>query len=174
MYKKQTYTVKVGDLFGDYTEVKSGLSQEDAEKLEKKLDEEFGYFSTILIIPDKQRTTIVSINKKNELIAKYMGLKKSPEDIQGFALGDLGPLYISSFSRHDYLQYHKDYNWIMKVVEKLEKEGHPVYIKTGMCTIKWSDNSVKNEELVIDQYSDSKNEAIFNAVYLFVKYLLKE
>lgn len=48
-----TYKVLVGDPFGGYATVDSGLSKEAAEKLERTLIGEVDYFTSVLVKPDE-------------------------------------------------------------------------------------------------------------------------
>lgn len=50
--KIKTYKVLVGDPFGGYATVKSGLSLSDAKQLESEVNAECDYFTTTSIEPD--------------------------------------------------------------------------------------------------------------------------
>lgn len=53
MEDEGTYSVLVGDPFGGYATVESGLSMEAAEKLKITVQDECDYFTTAMIKPDK-------------------------------------------------------------------------------------------------------------------------
>lgn len=54
MENDETYKVLVGDPFGGYATVESGLSKEAAEKLERTLIGEVDYFTSVLVKPDNE------------------------------------------------------------------------------------------------------------------------
>ena len=56
MEDEGTYSVLVGDPFGGYATVESGLSREAAEKLERTVQGECDYFTTTMIKPDKNES----------------------------------------------------------------------------------------------------------------------
>jgi len=56
MEDEGTYSVLVGDPFGGYATVESGLTREAAEKLERTVQGECDYFTTTMIKPDKNES----------------------------------------------------------------------------------------------------------------------
>ena len=111
--------------------------------------------------------------KNNEILAQYLGYKESSETVQEFMdePEKYGKYYERTKGVHEYLDFHKSWDWLMEVVDKLEREGHPVYISSNNCSIYWSTNAINNKEFIVDQYGENKMDAVYRAVVLFVKYL---
>ena len=53
---EQTFKVLVGDPFGGYSTVESGLTLEAAEKLSKEVYADCDYFTTTMVKPDKDES----------------------------------------------------------------------------------------------------------------------
>jgi hypothetical protein len=54
MEDEGTYSVLVGDPFGGYATVESGLSKEAADKLSLTVQGEVDYFTTTMVKPDNE------------------------------------------------------------------------------------------------------------------------
>ena len=79
----------------------------------------------------------------------------------------------------EYLIFHKDWNWLMKVVEKIHSmQSYGVLINPNGTYIQDEDDKVicitfKNEEVNGEVISSSNIEATFNCCVEFVKWLNK-
>ena len=87
--------------------------------------------------------------KENKLIAEFMEYPN---------LGTKG-----DFS---YLKYHKSWDWLMPVVEKIENLGYEFFIVEDR--VKVSHNTDHSIETIIDLTSRSKLNATYNAVVEFI------
>jgi hypothetical protein len=85
----------------------------------------------------------------NQLIAEFMG---------------------QTFAHAYYLKYHKDWNELMPVVEKIESLGYDVTIDGKRCYITYGDYGTKTYEHIADEECQSKLEAVYNAVIQFIHY----
>ena len=66
------------------------------------------------------------------------------------------------------LDFSKDWNWVMKVVEKIESiSGVQIFINGITCEIMFKGR-------VISKHNNSKIEALYNACVEFVKWYNKE
>jgi hypothetical protein len=64
-----------------------------------------------------------------------------------------------------FLKYHKDWNWLMPVVEKIEHEITPVEILDFQCRIS---RTIYNPEQILTTSDESKIAAVYNAVIQFI------
>lgn len=102
---------------------------------------------------------------ENKLIAEFMGLVRSSvvdkywteKNSEGIGIGELVGL-----------QFHTDWNWLMKVVEKIESKGFDVFINTFVCRI--SDVGEDRFEDIETFNSASKIQAVHSAVVDFIKW----
>ena len=123
----------------------------------------------------------------NKLIAEFMGYKQSTSKEAGanlvnnvyeWYLKDVGYYYINGdYHREDYLLFHLDWNWLMKVVEKIES-----FEDNNRCA-KYNINIEQSFVEIIDKNTDdtivetdaeTKIEATYNAVIEFIKYYNNE
>ena len=79
--------------------------------------------------------------KDNKLIAEFMGMKAHHQDngcmIFMTPQGHNDIVYVTD------LEYHKSWNWLMNVVEKIEDMGCEIVITNGECTISGSNDYYK-------------------------------
>jgi len=95
----------------------------------------------------------------NKLIAEFMGVKFDKMDFTGDR--SLG-------GNADAVRYHRDWSWLMPVVEKIQKLGFRVEIDMG--TIDTNVHITKGDErLNIAYYSNSK-ECVYTAVIQFIQW----
>lgn len=93
----------------------------------------------------------------NELIAEFMGLKRHHKETHLLWV----PIY-DSWNSKERLEYHRDWSWLMPVVEKIEHEGHEVDIYKNACEIDM-------EEGMIREVAENKIKATYKAVVEFIK-----
>ncbi len=64
------------------------------------------------------------------------------------------------------LNYHKSYDWLMPVVEKIESLGYGISIERKLCAIY---NLPHIGGVIVDlKYQESKIKAVYNAVINFI------
>jgi hypothetical protein len=108
--------------------------------------------------------------ENNKLIAEFIGLTyRTKKDYQGWYKDSSFTDRICSF---DGLKFHTDWNWLMQVVEKIEKE-HEFNTKL------WYNRTRKDYQMQLF-YTDfekdiivnskSKIEAVYNACIEFIKW----
>ena len=118
----------------------------------------------------------------NRLIAEFMGKKLQKGNFWSKMLGYADEFIIINgepkWSLSD-IPYNSSYDWLMPVVEKIEKLGISTNIhyfagikkhSYGMTTITY--DSICSE-YDLTNYSDSKIEAIYNSVIKFIKWYNK-
>ena len=94
--------------------------------------------------------------EKNKLIAEFMGYPKHKIDFVGKRL---------NFENSKHNTYHKDWNWLIEVVEKIESLGYRMEIVKHICRIYLS-----NKETIVISENTPKIEAVYNAVVEFIKW----
>ena len=110
----------------------------------------------------------MTTTEKNRLLAEFMGLYEKYET---------GSFYINGgfWVEHEF-RYHSDWNWIMQVVEKIEKELEDefrIVIYEDECYIY---RKTGNEKLLLEfvpiteKIETSKIEAVYNACVEFVEW----
>ena len=103
--------------------------------------------------------------ENNKIIAEFMWWKEQEEDFM-FNPKTSGSIYIKS------LLFHKDWNWLMEVVEKIESLGNYINI-TGTYTSIGAIEQ-KNRLFFIEKDSlNNKIEAVYKAVVEFIKWYNK-
>lgn len=113
-----------------------------------------------------------TIEEKNHLISEFMGLVKSSvpsfywtkKSIEGFGIGQSVEL-----------KYHKDWNWLMEVVEKIESlDFYSFEIKKySVCVYKYNDDG-ENVRSITSKYATyrgtEKIRATYDACVEFIKW----
>lgn len=110
----------------------------------------------------------------NKVIGEFMGVKIG-EYKYSLRIGVTEPL------QEHHLAYHKEWGWLMPVVEKIEKQGHKTVIGGGdywgnYCQIMYGKNDDEHKKLLITQDAEtkalgkgeSKVEAVWQAVIQFI------
>jgi hypothetical protein len=101
----------------------------------------------------------------NKLIAEFMGVKIGV-DLYSWRIGCTEPIKV------EHLNYHKEWGWLMPVVEKIEMQGAIVEIWLSLgkgCRI--VKGSFKNPVLTVaNTESNSTIEAIYSAVVQFIEW----
>ena len=118
--------------------------------------------------------------ENNKIIAEFMGLnktkmffnlksgnyvKKETDDCDIKVVD----VYLKNNKPITNFYYHSDWNWLMEVVEKIESLGYWVEILGGMHNV-CSIGLTNNIESFIYLDSESKIEAVYNAVVEFIKW----
>lgn len=116
-----------------------------------------------------------NIIENNKLIAEFLvknegGLVKLEENI--FSTIDEFEIPDDYLTLKD-LKYHKDWNWLMEVVEKIERfEGENRYamynVDIQQCFVEIIENHTY--ETIINIDANSKIEAVYNACVEFIKW----
>ena len=117
-----------------------------------------------------------NITENNKLIAEFLvknegGLVKLEENI--FSTIDEFEIPDDYLTLKD-LKYHKDWNWLMSVVEKIEnlqdENNCAIYnVQIEQSFTEIIDNHT-SETIMYDIYADSKIEAVYNIVIEFIKW----
>jgi hypothetical protein len=70
------------------------------------------------------------------------------------------------------LQFHSNWNWLMKAVKFIEELYIPVYINSNHCVIQSLGNKENNyhPSIYFEVYKTDKKEAVFYTVSNFAKY----
>ena len=97
-----------------------------------------------------------NVTENNKLIAEFMGYPKHKIDFVGKRL---------NFENSKHNTYHKDWNWLIEVVEKIESLGYRIEIVKHICRIYLS-----NKETIVFSENTPKIEAVYNAVVEFIKW----
>jgi hypothetical protein len=106
----------------------------------------------------------------NKLIAEFMG-----HTFADFDLGGLHYLIDGNYVEYISLQYHTSWDWLMPVVDKIEKELEEefrVVMLEDECSIyqKTEDQKLQSSfECVAEIFATSKIEATYDAVVEFIK-----
>lgn len=94
----------------------------------------------------------------NKLIAEFMGYIKHTQT-KAYLTTD------GYFHERD-LKFHKDWNWLMEVVEKIESIGFTFETKKN-----WARITRKGENIILRWEEDkTKIEAVYNACVEFIKW----
>lgn len=104
--------------------------------------------------------------KDNKLIAVFMGMKPLNNDSSVLVFStDRGNDIVSI----DNLQYQKDWNLLMEVVEKIENLGFEFFVVESRCKI--AHNTDHSIETIIDfEIIGTKIQATYKAVVEFIKW----
>src|SRR6188768_657987 len=101
----------------------------------------------------------------NELIAEFMGWERLRHD-SGHMVPNLYPYVGNSGETEMFgeeMEFHRRWDWLMPVVEKIEHEGFPVDIWKNCCLIRGVAGSASKVE-------GSKINAVYSAVVEFIKW----
>lgn len=99
--------------------------------------------------------------ENNKLIAEFMGCKPIFKDKKEYQMVTHENMCYST----NELQYHKDWNWLMQVVQKINDQNNVVQIHENHVIVV---NNTKAEVLV-DVASGSMLEATYDAVVQYIK-----
>ena len=101
--------------------------------------------------------------KENKLIAEFMGMEHC---YRPYGDGFMEVKENGSCVELEDLQYHESWNWLMPVVESIERLGYEFFIVEDR--VKVSHNTDHSIETIIDLTSRSKLNATYNAVVEFI------
>ena len=103
-----------------------------------------------------------NIVENNKLIADFMGYEKYT--YRGYTM------YVFEEDNHRTevdLHYHKNWNWLMDVVEKIDSIGYSVNISSSMVYINSDNGRIVNPILIGVK---TKIECLYEAVVEFIKW----
>ena len=104
----------------------------------------------------------MNTQENNKTIAEFMGCGK--DEIENIHWIDTEDGY--GFAS-DELQYHKSWNWLMPVVEKIESLGYEFFIVEDRVEV--SHNTDHSIETIIDlTFGGSKRDATYQGVVEFI------
>lgn len=100
------------------------------------------------------------ILEANKLIAEFMEVKFSETDFTDD----------ETFGGNaDAVRYHRDWGWLMPVIEKIESGGYCVFIQNDCCWIKVGRAGMKMP--YITNLSDSKIESTYKSCVEIIKWI---
>ena len=105
--------------------------------------------------------------ENNKIIAEFMGIA---DEIETGATSLIQIEGTTGYYKNDNLQFHTDWNWLMEVVEKIEK-NYLVDIFGKAVSI-----HENNVEMIVDLNAinyTTKIEAVYNAVVTFIEWYNK-
>ena len=102
--------------------------------------------------------------ENNKLIAEFMGCKPIFKDKKEYQMVTHENMCYST----NELQYHKDWNWLMEVVQKINDQNNVVQIHENHVMVVNNTNA----EVLVNVVSGSMLEATYEAVVQYIK--LKE
>jgi hypothetical protein len=115
----------------------------------------------------------MNTSESNKLIAQFLGQKKQPFEFPQFGFIRHNGEWKDTFTE-DQLKFHKDWNWLMSVVEKIEslkdKENNGKYyfeIYKTSVTI-FGNGTFLNE--IINTEEKTKIQSVYNACVEFIKW----
>jgi hypothetical protein len=104
------------------------------------------------------------ITQNNILIAEFMGFKKDSPSTNWYY-----DLKKSRYYRLNELLYDTDWNWLMKVVDKIESLGYVHSIYGNFST--FLKKGTFNELIWVDEFrGNTKLEAVYISVIEFIKW----
>jgi hypothetical protein len=120
----------------------------------------------------------------NKLIAEFMGYPKKQInkgvarlEENKYVWGQTYYYINGDYHKEDYLLFHLDWNWLMKVVDKIESFEDNNRCAKYNINIEQSFVEIidKNtDDTIVETDADTKIEATYNAVIEFIKYYNNE
>ena len=108
----------------------------------------------------------MNTTENNKIIAEFMGA-----EIEGLNYRVIAYDNIKVCMHPNKLNYHKDWNWLMGVVEKIEGLNYDFQILGGCWVIiKDIDPDRKEGEEIIEVSKESKILTVYNACVEFIKW----
>jgi hypothetical protein len=112
----------------------------------------------------KLKNKIMNTTENNKIIASFLGQNKIPYEFPKFGYIKMDGDYSDTFFDNQ-LKFHKDWNWLMEVVEKIETFGADLTIRAEHTIIVYDEG----EEISTFCFKDKK-EAVYNACVEFIKW----
>ena len=123
----------------------------------------------------------MNTQENNKMIAEFMGL--IIRDKEGnlptcslqhklFVREEWDKLYLASPYSPNGPDYHKEWNWLMPVVEKIENLGYEFFIVENRVEV--AHNTDHSIETIIDLTSRSKRDATYQGVVEFINQYNKD
>ena len=111
----------------------------------------------------------------NKMCAKFLGVDNTLSCYYlpkfGLYKNSYGEIYYEEVFNEDELKFHSDWNWIIEVVEVIEKLG---YYTKNECIRNVNYFNIyelkNNEETFYGSGNNSKKEAVVQAIYQFLKW----
>ena len=133
---------------------------------------------------DRPFRPLTPLEKEGVMIAEFMGLKYETRNYFG-GDGSIDENGFDTFSHNsimtgtyydgketsmlvDKMQYHKSWDWIMPVIDKIETMGCEVVHRVGDCNIYKIDEQ-ENYRCIIEIQGINKLESTYKAVLVFIK-----
>jgi len=124
------------------------------------------------------------IINQNAIIAEFMGLNKKIVHFEKFYSWSDAPFFYTTEESKEkvveniakYSKYHSDWNWLMEVVEKIEKTRRSQWSKYTFACVKISSFGCdiifygNRKEIISDIVRPSKIEAVYDACVKFIKW----
>jgi len=101
----------------------------------------------------------------NKIIAEFMGLE-TPDSVYFECLTKDGER--SKLTHFILLEYHLSWNWLMPVVEKIERLGYEVEIRNTDCIIFQLLDTIKYKPIVDISSGNGKKDSTYIAVVKFI------
>jgi|TARA_R100000458_G_C8194501_1_gene187083 hypothetical protein len=102
--------------------------------------------------------------ESNKLIAEFMGLSYDSKTKEYYR-----PLYNSGdWISENELQYHKDWNWLMPVVEKIESLGYTFEKNFQRIDKDWQCLIVKGNDILYQEFNTDSRIACYQVVVRFI------
>jgi len=98
--------------------------------------------------------TAEEILKYNKRCSEFLNLNMDEEVV----------IYNMASYPYDYLKFHSDWNWIMEVVEAIEKSGYEIDIFSNCVEI----CDTPDENYITEAIGKTKKEAVVNAINQFL------
>lgn len=82
--------------------------------------------------------------------------------------------FVTNFFKSDEVKFHSDWNWLMEVVEKIEKLGYWTEFRKQLGGVRFvigDEKDFKNEKPpIVNVYKDFKIEAVYTACVKFIEW----
>ena len=125
------------------------------------------FLANFFIVISKNKNKMNTI-ENNKIISEFLGQKKTISNFPQFGYMTSSGNWKDEFTPNE-LKFHSDWNWLMEAAEKIESLGYWVEILGGMHNV-CSIGLTNNIESFIYLDSESKIEAVYNAVVEFIKW----
>ena len=119
----------------------------------------------------------IKIEEGNRLIAKFKGWFEEEDGLEGnwYEIQGYGKYVAFSTYKETYrdLPFHRSWEYLMDVVEQIEKLNNFVLIGAITCTIHSRKNDVLGNSILCSISAESKKEAVWLAVVDFINWYNK-